>query len=141
VRVGSFGQSRGLVVGGMLFVGAGVLRPLVGTTAADWFFAASLVSVVVESLAGRAPTFRVPTFWLLAGGGLVALSSLLSAGMSSTPGSALAAGVKFFAVTVGWIWLGALVLERVDQVCVAVLAWSMGAAAASIGAFVQLAFG
>ena len=125
----------------MLFVGAPVLRPLVGTTTADWLFAASLVSVGVESLVGRAPTFRLPSFWLLAGGGLVALASLLSAVTSSTPGSALGAGVKFLAVTVVWIWLGALVLEGVDQVCIAVLAWSISAAAASMAGFVQLAFG
>lgn len=141
LRARTFRPSCALFVGGMLFVAAPVLRPLAGTTTADWLFAGSFLLVVVESLSGRTPTLRVPPVWLLAGGGLVLLSSVLSAAASATPASALAAGVKFFAVTVGWIWLGALVLEGVDQVCLAVLAWLIGATAASIGAFVQLAFG
>ncbi len=141
IRARSFRPSRAFFYAGLLFVGAPVLRPLVGTTTADWLFAAALLLVLVESLAGRAPTFRVPPLWLLAGGGLFALSALLSAVSSSTPTSALGAGVKFLAVTVGWIWLGTLLLETVDQVCVAVLAWSVSASAASIAGFVQLKFG
>jgi hypothetical protein len=141
LRARNFRPSRTLFYGGLLFVGTPAMRPLAGTTAADWIFAVSFLALVVEVLAKRPPTLRVPPRLLIAGVALFLLGSVISAAASSTPHSALAAGVKFAVVTGAWIWLGTLLLETVDEVCVAMLAWSVSAAAASVAGFVQLVFG
>ena len=50
---------------------------------------------------------------------------------SDTPASAVGAGLRFLVVTVAWLWLGVLVLERIEHVAVAVLAWGVSIAASS----------
>jgi hypothetical protein len=141
LHASTFRPSRSLFYGGLLFVGAPTMRPLVGTTTADWIFALSFLALVAEVFTNRAPTPRVPPRLLMAGVGIFLFASAISAAVSSTPASALAAGVKFAVVTGAWIWLGILVLESVNEVCVGLLAWSMSAAAASVAGFVQLVFG
>src|SRR4051794_21332968 len=81
--------SRAFFYGGLLFVGAPTLRPIAGQTTADWLFAASVLSLVVEVVVRRGVPFRLPSLWLIAGGSLVAVGSLLSAVASDTPTSAL----------------------------------------------------
>jgi O-antigen ligase len=133
--------SRAFFYAGLLFVGAPALRPIAGETTADWLFAASVLSLFVELVLRPGVRIRLPSVWLLAGGTLVAVGSLLSALASDTPSSALGAGIRFMLVTVAWIWLGVLVLDRLNHLCVAVLAWAISAAASSVAGFAQLAFG
>lgn len=141
LRARAFRPSRTLFYGGLLFVGTPAMRPLAGTTTADWIFAASFLTLVVEVLARRPPTLRIPPRLLIAGVALFLFASLISAATSTTPTAAVGAGVKFTVVTGAWIWLGTLLLETVDEMCVALLAWSVSAAAASVAGFVQLLFG
>ena len=69
--------SRAFFYGGLLFIGAPTLRPIAGETTADWLFAASVLSLAAEILVGRGVPFRLPSLWLVAGGSLVVVGSLL----------------------------------------------------------------
>jgi len=137
----SFGMSRLLFYCGLLFVGAPLFRPLREITLADWLFAASFAFFIAEAAFTRHLPRRVPPLPVIAGGVLVALGALLAAASSDTPDTALGAGLRFLVVTVAWVWLGALVLERRRHILIAMIAWSASVAFSSGAALMQLLLG
>jgi O-antigen ligase len=117
------------------------IRPTPIMTISDWFFLASLLLTTAVLLFTGRLTFAGLPSGLLLGILIYSIGAFVSSLHTPHMLASISILLRFVYLTVGWFWLGTVVLETPRHVRIAVACWALSAAIAGAASVVQLLAG
>ena len=126
---------------GAASIGFLTVRPAFGFTASDWVFLLSLALLALAMTVHDVPRdYLVPSAITL-GVVLFAVGGLVSSRNALDAEASLLVVIRMLYLTLVWFWLGTIVLQTLDHVRNAVVAWVCSVALSSSGAIAQFFYG
>ena len=137
---GSYSIPRFFFYLGLLTIGQTVYRPAFSFTASDWFFLMSFFFTTSESLLRRKIESRFSPYMII-GIFLFTIGGIVSSGFAKMPLMSVIALIKYLYLIVVWFWLGAILLQKPEQIQTSIVLWTSSAALSGLCAIMQIIWG